>query len=49
MAINVTVYDAKDTSVIVNNTYITGLGEDMISIEKDEDFSPRLSVRRAMW
>lgn len=38
MAINVTVYDAKDTSVIVNNTYITGLGEDMISIEKDEDF-----------
>lgn len=38
MAINVAVYDAKDTSVIVNNTYITGLGEDMISIEKDEDF-----------
>lgn len=31
-------YDAKDTSVIVDNVYITGLGEDMISAEKDEDF-----------
>lgn len=31
-------YNAKDTSVIVDNTYITGLGEDMISAEKDEDF-----------
>lgn len=35
---NVANYDAKDTSVIVNNTYITGLGEDMITAEKDEDF-----------
>lgn len=34
----VTTYDAKDTSVIIDNTYITGLGEDMISGEKDEDF-----------
>ncbi len=31
-------YDAKDTSVVVDGTYITGLGEDMISVEKDEDF-----------
>lgn len=30
-------YDAKDTSIIVDSTYITGLGEDMISAEKDED------------
>lgn len=32
------VYNAKDTTVIVDKTYITGLGEDMISGEKDEDF-----------
>lgn len=31
-------YDAKDTSVVVDSTYITGLGEDMISAEKEEDF-----------
>lgn len=31
-------YDAKDTSIIIDSTYITGLGEDMISAEKDEDF-----------
>lgn len=35
---NVATYDAKDTSVVVDGTYITGLGEDMISAEKDEDF-----------
>lgn len=35
----VTSYDAKDTTVIVDDIYITGLGEDMISGEKDEDFS----------
>lgn len=29
-------YNAKDTSVVVGDVYITGLGEDMISIEKDE-------------
>lgn len=34
----VATYDAKDASVIVDGTYITGLGEDMISFEKDEDF-----------
>lgn len=33
----VTQYDAKDTSVVVDNVFITGLGEDMISGEKDED------------
>jgi hypothetical protein len=31
-------YDAKDTSIIVDGTYITGLGEDMVSAEKEEDF-----------
>lgn len=36
--ITVATYDAKDTSVVVDNVYITGLGEDMISAEKDEDF-----------
>lgn len=35
---NIATYDAKDTSVVVDATYITGLGEDMISAEKDEDF-----------
>ena len=34
----VATYDAKETSIIVDDTYITGLGEDMISAEKDEDF-----------
>lgn len=34
----VATYDAKDTSIIVDGTYITGLGEDMISAEKEEDF-----------
>lgn len=38
MALNISTYDAKDTSVVVNGTYITGLGEDMVSVEKDEDF-----------
>lgn len=36
--INVGTYDAKDTSITVDGVYITGLGEDMISVEKDEDF-----------
>lgn len=35
---NIASYDAKDTSIIVDSTYITGLGEDMVSAEKDEDF-----------
>ena len=29
-------YNAKDTSIVVNGVYITGLGEDMISFEKEE-------------
>ena len=31
-------YDAKNTTIIVDGVYITGLGEDMITGEKDEDF-----------
>lgn len=30
-------YDAKDTSVVIDGVYITGLGEDMVTGEKDED------------
>lgn len=29
-------YNAKDCTVTVNNVYITQLGEDMVSIEKEE-------------
>ena len=36
---NVTRYNAKDTSVVVGGVYITGLGEDMVSIEKEEAFA----------
>ena len=32
-------YNAKDTTIIVKNTYITGLGEDMWSFEKAEDLA----------
>lgn len=35
---NITRYNAKDTSVMINGTYITGLGEDMISWEKEEAY-----------
>lgn len=35
----ITKYDAKDCTIMVNNVYITGLGEDMITGEKDEEFS----------
>lgn len=31
-------YNAKDISVVINNVNITGLGETMISCEKDEEF-----------
>lgn len=31
-------YNAKDTTVMVDGVYITGLAEDMITGEKDEDF-----------
>ena len=32
-------YNAKDTTIIVKGTYITGLGEDMWSFEKAEDLA----------
>nr|DAP16357.1 MAG TPA: Protein of unknown function (DUF3277) [Caudoviricetes sp.] len=32
-----TTYDAKDCTIMVNGVYITGLGEDMVTGEKDED------------
>ena len=38
MANIVATYDAKDTSVVIDGVYITGLGEDMVSAEKEEDF-----------
>lgn len=31
-------YNAKDCTIIVDGTYITGLGEDMISWEKEEAY-----------
>jgi len=34
---NVTQYNAKDIVVTVGGVYITGLGEDMVQGEKDED------------
>ena len=34
----VTRYNAKDCSVVIAGTYITGLGEDMISWEKEEAY-----------
>lgn len=34
----VTRYNAKDTTIMVNDVVITGLGEDMISIEKEEAY-----------
>ncbi len=38
MANTVTQYDAKDCTITVNNVYITGLGEDMVTGSKDEEF-----------
>lgn len=34
---NITKYNAKDCVVTVDGVYITGLGEDMVTGEKDED------------
>lgn len=34
---NLTTYNAKDCVITVGGIYITGLGEDMVSGEKDED------------
>lgn len=31
-------YNAKDTTVTVNGVNITGFGEDMLTIDKDEEF-----------
>lgn len=36
---NITRYNAKDTTVIVDNVYITGLGESMVSFAKEEAVS----------
>lgn len=33
---NITRYNAKDTSVMVDGVFITGLGEDMITYSKEE-------------
>ena len=38
MAQNITRYNAKDCTVMVDNVYITGLGEDMVTGSKEEDF-----------
>ena len=35
---NVTQYNAKDCVITVNDVYITGLGETMVTGEKDEEF-----------
>lgn len=35
---NVTQYNAKDCTITINNVYITGLGESMVTGEKDEEF-----------
>lgn len=35
---NISSYNAKDTTITVNGVYITGLGEDMISWEKEESY-----------
>lgn len=32
-----TTYDPQDVTVIVGGNYLTGFGEDMVEIEKDED------------
>ena len=31
-------YNAKDCTIVVDNVFITGLGEDMVTGEKDEDY-----------
>lgn len=39
MSGNITRYNAKESTVLVDGVNITGLGEDMVSGEKDEDFT----------
>lgn len=42
----VTTYNAKDCTVVINGVFITGLGEDMITGEKDEEmFSPAVGAQ----
>ncbi|WP_284641187.1 phage structural protein [Paenibacillus silviterrae] len=39
-------YDPSDVSVIVDNVYITGLGEDMVEVVKDEDgYEPKVGAQ----
>lgn len=35
---NITRYDAKDCTVMVDGVYVTGLGEDMVTFEKEENY-----------
>ena len=43
---NFTRYNANDTTITVDGTYITGLGEDMVSGEKEEDnFTPAVGAQ----
>lgn len=35
---SVTQYNAKDCTITVDNVFLTGLGEDMVSCAKDEEF-----------
>lgn len=43
---SVTQYNAKDCTVTVGGVYITGLGEDMVTFEKDEDlFEPAVGAQ----
>lgn len=36
-ALNITAYNPQDCVITIGGVYITGLGEDMVSGEKDED------------
>ena len=43
---NITQYNAKDCVITVGGVYITGLGEDMVNGEKDEDnFSAQVGAQ----
>ena len=43
---NITQYNAKDCTVLVGGVYITGLGEDMVTFERDEDlFTPAVGAQ----
>lgn len=43
---NVTKYNARDCVITVDNVYITGVGEDMVSGSKDEEFvSPTVGAQ----